>query len=93
MEDIVLSAGIALEQVHHGYGIACWAVNRRGLDKGHGIRTGLEDVTLLPEGTQARDNAALVAAAAQLIRAHVRSTERALPSENRLVAPDVHGAS
>ena len=70
MEDIVLSAGITLEQVHHGYGIACWAVNQRGLDRGHGIRTGLEDVTLLPDGTQARDNADLVAAAAHLIRTH-----------------------
>jgi uncharacterized protein (DUF849 family) len=70
MEDIVASAGIALEQVHHGYGIACWAVNRRGLERGHGIRTGLEDVTLLPDGKQARDNADLVAAAAGLIRAH-----------------------
>ena len=72
MEDIVVSAGITLEQVHHGYGIACWAVNRRGLDRGHGIRTGFEDVTLLPDGEQARDNADLVAAAARLIRAHVR---------------------
>ena len=72
MEDIVASAGIALEQVHHGYGIACWAVNRRGLERGHGIRTGLEDVTLLPDGKPARDNADLVAAAARLIRAHVR---------------------
>ena len=71
MEEIVTSAGIALEQVHHGYGMACWAVNRRGLERGHGIRTGLEDVTLLPDGTQARDNADLVAAAARLIRAHV----------------------
>ena len=71
MEAIVASAGIALEQVHHGYGIACWAVNRRGLERGHGIRTGLEDVTLLPDGRQARDNADLVAAAARLIRAHV----------------------
>jgi uncharacterized protein (DUF849 family) len=70
MEEIVLSAGIALEQVHHGYGPACWAVNRRGLDRGHGIRTGLEDITLLPDGTPARDNADLVAAAARLIRAH-----------------------
>ena len=70
MEDIVMSAGITLEQVHHGYGIACWAVNQRGLDRGHGIRTGLEDVTLLPDGNQARDNAALVAAAVRLIRAH-----------------------
>jgi uncharacterized protein (DUF849 family) len=72
MEDIVVSSGIKLEQVHHGYGIACWAVNRRGLDRGHGIRTGLEDVTLLPDSTEARDNADLVAAAVRLIRAHVR---------------------
>jgi uncharacterized protein (DUF849 family) len=70
MEDIVMSAGITLPQVHHGYGLACWAVNRRGLERGHGIRTGLEDVTLLPDGKQARDNAHLVAAAARLIRAH-----------------------
>jgi uncharacterized protein (DUF849 family) len=69
MEALLASAGITLEQVHHGYGIACWAVNRRGLERGHGIRTGLEDVTLLPDGTQARDNADLVAAAARLIRA------------------------
>jgi uncharacterized protein (DUF849 family) len=69
MEDIVTSAGIAIEQVHHGYGIACWAVNRRGLDRGHGIRTGLEDVTVLPDGEPARDNAELVAAAARLIQA------------------------
>jgi uncharacterized protein (DUF849 family) len=70
MEDIVMSAGITLEQVHHGYGIACWAVNKRGLDRGHGIRTGMEDVTLLPDGNQAMHNAALVAAAVRLIRAH-----------------------
>jgi uncharacterized protein (DUF849 family) len=67
MEDVVLSAGITLEQVHHGYGIACWAVIRRAIHRGHGIRTGLEDVTLLPDGTPARDNADLVAAAARLI--------------------------
>jgi uncharacterized protein (DUF849 family) len=69
MEDIVMSAGIGIEQVHHGYDIACWAVNRRGLERGHGIRTGLEDVTLLPDGTPARDNAELVAAAARWIHA------------------------
>jgi uncharacterized protein (DUF849 family) len=68
MEEIVVSAGIKLDQVHRGYGIACWAVNRRALKRGHGIRTGLEDVTLLPDGTEARDNTDLVAAAARLIR-------------------------
>jgi len=40
IEDIVVTAGITLQQVRHGHGIACWAVNRRGLDRGHGIRTG-----------------------------------------------------
>jgi len=72
MEAIVVSAGITIEQVHHGEGIACWAVNRRALDRGHGIRTGLEDVTVLPDGSQAQDNADLVAAAARLIREHMQ---------------------
>lgn len=68
MEDILASAGITLEQVHHGYDAGCWPVNRRALERGHGIRTGLEDITLLPDGSEARDNADLVAAAARLIR-------------------------
>jgi uncharacterized protein (DUF849 family) len=66
MEEIVASAGITLEQVHHGEGIACWAVNRRALERGHGIRTGLEDLTVLPDGQEARDNAELVRAAVEL---------------------------
>ena len=70
MEEIMVSAGIALDQVHHGYGVACWAVNRRALLGGHGIRTGLEDVTMLPDGSPARDNTALVTAAVALVRAH-----------------------
>jgi uncharacterized protein (DUF849 family) len=77
MEEIVVAAGISLEQVHHGYGIACWAVNRRALDRGHGIRTGFEDVTLLPDGREARDNAELLAAAARLIRTRVESSDTA----------------
>ncbi|MBW7932914.1 MAG: 3-keto-5-aminohexanoate cleavage protein, partial [Gemmatimonadaceae bacterium] len=52
------------------YGIACWAVNRRALDRRHGMRTGLEDVTVLPDGSPARDNADLVAAAVAMIRSH-----------------------
>jgi len=71
MEDVVTAAGIELEQVHHGEGIACWAVNRRALERGHGIRTGLEDVTVLPDGAEARDNAELVWAALRMIEKHV----------------------
>jgi uncharacterized protein (DUF849 family) len=66
MEEVVTAAGIALEQVHHGEGVASWAVNARALERGHGIRTGLEDTTVLPDGMPAPDNAALVRAAAAL---------------------------
>ena len=69
MEEIVVRAGIKLDQVHHGFGMACWKVNQRALERGHGIRTGLEDITLLPNGQQARDNADLVRAAMRLIQA------------------------
>lgn len=68
MEEVVVAAGITLEQVHHGEGLACWAVNERALARGHGIRTGLEDTTVLPDGTLAPDNAALVRAAIAMRR-------------------------
>jgi uncharacterized protein (DUF849 family) len=67
MEHVLAAAGIALEQVHHGYGIASWAVNRRAIARGHGIRTGLEDVTVLPDGREAASNAQLVQAGVSLI--------------------------
>jgi uncharacterized protein (DUF849 family) len=67
MERTVVEAGIMLQQVHHGDGIASWAVNRRAVERGHGIRTGLEDTPVLPDGRQARDNGDLVAAAAAII--------------------------
>ncbi len=66
MESVLADAGIGLEQVHHGDGIASWAVNRRALERGHGIRTGLEDTTVLPDGRLAADNADLVRAAVRL---------------------------
>lgn len=67
MEDVLAGAGIELEQVHHGELIASWAVSERGARRGHGVRTGLEDVTVLPDGTPARDNAELVRYAKRLL--------------------------
>ena len=67
IEQVLTAAGIALEQVHHGDGVASWAVNARALARGHGIRTGLEDTTVLPDGRPAPDNAALVRAAAAML--------------------------
>ncbi|CAA9558153.1 MAG: hypothetical protein AVDCRST_MAG19-1401 [uncultured Thermomicrobiales bacterium] len=67
MEEVLLRAGVALEQVHHGDGLATWAVNDRALRRGHGIRAGLEDTTVLPDGRPAPDNASLVRTAAAMM--------------------------
>jgi uncharacterized protein (DUF849 family) len=68
MEKTLTAAAIELEQVHHGEGIASWAVNRRAAARGHGIRTGLEDTPVLPDGSLATGNGELVAAAAEILR-------------------------
>ena len=67
IEEVLAAAHIPLEQVHHGDGLASWAVNRRGAARGHGIRTGLEDTPVLPDGTEASGNGELVAAAAAIL--------------------------
>ena len=67
MEEVLARAGIQLEQVHHGDGVASWAVSERALWRGHGIRTGLEDTTFLPDGRCPADNAELIRAAVALI--------------------------
>ena len=68
MERLLVEAQIDLEQVHHGDHLASWAVNRRAIPRGHGIRTGLEDTPVLPDGRLAAGNAELVEAAAALLR-------------------------
>ena len=67
IERVLLQAGVRLAQVHHGDGIASWAVNRHAITRGHGIRTGLEDTPLLPDGRVASGNGELVAAAAAMV--------------------------
>jgi uncharacterized protein (DUF849 family) len=67
VERVLAEGGVSLEQIHHGDGIASWAVNRRAVERGHGIRTGLEDTPVLPDGRAAAGNAELVAAAATLL--------------------------
>ena len=67
IEAVLDAAGVSLEQVHHGDGRASWAVNARALTRGHGIRTGLEDTTVMPDGRLAEGNAELVRTAAAMI--------------------------
>jgi len=67
MERELAAGGVRLPQVHHGDGVASWAVNRRAIARGHGIRTGLEDTPVLPDGRLASGNGELVAAAMRLL--------------------------
>jgi uncharacterized protein (DUF849 family) len=67
IENVLAEARVPLQQVHHGDGLASWAVNRRGAARGHGIRTGLEDTPVLPDGSPASGNGELVAAAAAIL--------------------------
>src|SRR6266508_5215220 len=67
IEQALADGAVQLEQVHHGDGIASWAVNRRAVARGHGIRTGLEDTPVLPDGRIASGNGELVAAAVLLL--------------------------
>ena len=69
METVLADAGVELEQVHHGDDVATWHVMQRGASRGHGIRAGLEDTTVLPDGRQAAGNAELVRAAARMLPA------------------------
>jgi uncharacterized protein (DUF849 family) len=59
--------GVTARQVRHGYEMATWEVLRASLADGQDIRIGIEDTTVLPDGSIASGNAALVAAAARLV--------------------------
>jgi uncharacterized protein (DUF849 family) len=62
----LLERGITVPQVHHGYGFATWDVIRWAAGAGFGIRVGLEDTTVLPDGSVATGNGDLAAAAMRL---------------------------
>jgi uncharacterized protein (DUF849 family) len=62
----LLERGIAVPQVHHGYGLATWDVIRWAASAGFRVRVGLEDTTVLPDGAVAAGNGDLVAAAMRL---------------------------
>jgi uncharacterized protein (DUF849 family) len=60
--------GINARQVRHGYDLATWQVLSAAVADGQDIRVGLEDTTVLPDGSVAAGNGDLVAAAAGLAR-------------------------
>ena len=61
--------GVSAPQLHHGGHTGAWPALDAAIARGRDIRIGLEDTTLLPDGSQARDNADLVAEAARRVQA------------------------
>jgi uncharacterized protein (DUF849 family) len=66
VDEVLDRHGLELPRVHHGYGMATWSVIRAALRAGRDIRVGLEDTTVLPDGSTASGNGDLVAAAVRL---------------------------
>ena len=60
IDGVLDEAGSTVPRLHHGVGPATWAVLDNAVPHGHDIRIGLEDVTTLPDGRRAPDNASLV---------------------------------
>jgi uncharacterized protein (DUF849 family) len=66
IEAVLAGAGIRAPRLLHGVNATAWPVLRSALARGWDTRVGLEDALLLPDGTPASGNAALVAAAVRL---------------------------
>jgi uncharacterized protein (DUF849 family) len=63
IDGVLGEVGIPLPRLHHGYDTTTWTVLDAAIPAGRDIRIGFEDTLLLPDGTRAPDNAALVACA------------------------------
>jgi uncharacterized protein (DUF849 family) len=61
-------AGVRAPRLAHGSGVATWAVLEWAAARGHDLRIGLEDTLVMADGSPAGGNAALVEAAAALVR-------------------------
>jgi uncharacterized protein (DUF849 family) len=73
---VLEGSGIRLPRLQHGHDAAAWPVLDDALVHGYDVRIGLEDTLLLPDGTRAPRNAALVDSAARLASAlHVSPRE------------------
>lgn len=63
----VLSAGSPAPVLLHGFNESCWPLLQHAGTRGMQTRIGMEDTLVLPDGSPALDNAALVSAAVQLL--------------------------
>ncbi len=66
-EMLTMLGGLAVPVLLHGQDSTAWPVLRVAAERGLDVRIGLEDVLVLPDGAPAPDNAALVAAAREIL--------------------------
>ena len=66
-ERLLARVGEGVPVLLHGEGASCWPALRTAARLGLATRIGLEDVLVLPDGSSARDNAALVRAAVSVL--------------------------
>jgi uncharacterized protein (DUF849 family) len=76
IDEVLDRAGVTGACLHHGFGRQTWAVIEAGLARGRDIRIGLEDTLEHADGSPARDNADLVAAAVRMVESGGRSVMR-----------------
>ena len=67
---VLEGSGIHRPIVQHGTGAATWPILQEAIARGYDLRIGLEDTLVMPDGSRAPNNAALVAAAVTLVGAH-----------------------
>jgi uncharacterized protein (DUF849 family) len=67
IERLLVERGVTAPQLHHGAEDDAWEMVDAALARGRDIRIGLEDTTVMPDGSRARDNAQLVAEAARRV--------------------------
>jgi uncharacterized protein (DUF849 family) len=67
MERVLDRAGVKGSRLLHGSGATAWALIEEAKKRGYDTRAGLEDTLMLPDGSIAPDNGAIVAAAKRII--------------------------
>jgi uncharacterized protein (DUF849 family) len=65
IDELLVAGRVTAPQLHHGAGTDAWEVLDAALARGRDVRIGLEDTVLMPDGSLAPDNGALVAEAAR----------------------------
>jgi uncharacterized protein (DUF849 family) len=70
IEQVLDESGLRAPRLLHGIGATAWALVAEASRRGYDTRIGLEDTLVLPDGSAASGNAALVAAALRVIRDH-----------------------